>query len=165
MPAILALFLIVYFLMLRPVKKQFLTSLRELPALARSAKPAEITAGTTTVGGIEIELPPGSEQAKHATALKKKLTEKVKSEPAAASRLIQGWIREGRPVVNPAPNSLAGVRKAAVLLVLLGEEMASQIYRHLPQQDLERVTQAIAELEYIDPQTALACWRNITAWP
>lgn len=67
--------------------------------------------------------------------------------------------------MNPAPNSLAGVRKAAVLLVLLGEEMASQIYRHLPQQDLERVTQAIAELEYIDPQPRWRCWRSITASP
>jgi flagellar motor switch protein FliG len=58
--------------------------------------------------------------------------------------------------VNPAPNALSGVRKAAVLLVLLGEEMASQIYRHLPEQDLEQLTQAIAELEYIDPPTALS---------
>jgi len=58
--------------------------------------------------------------------------------------------------VSPNPNSLGGVRKAAVLLVLLGEEVASQIYRHLPEQDLEQLTQTIAELEYIDPPTALA---------
>jgi flagellar motor switch protein FliG len=50
---------------------------------------------------------------------------------------------------------LAGMRKAAVLLVLLGEEVASQIYRNLPQEDLERLTKEIAELEYIDPQTAM----------
>ena len=58
--------------------------------------------------------------------------------------------------MSPNPNSLGGVRKAAVLLVLLGEEVASQIYRHLPEQDLEQLTQTIAELEYIDPPTALA---------
>jgi len=57
--------------------------------------------------------------------------------------------------MNPAPNPLAGVRKAAVLLVLLGEESASEIYRNLAEQDLEQLTQAIAELEYIDPPTAL----------
>jgi flagellar motor switch protein FliG len=57
--------------------------------------------------------------------------------------------------VSAMSNSLSGVRKAAVLLVLLGEEMASQIYRHLPEHDLEQLTQAIAELEYIDPPTAL----------
>jgi len=57
--------------------------------------------------------------------------------------------------VNANPNSLAGTRKAAVLLVLLGEEVASQIYRNLPAQDLEQLTQTIADLEYIDPPTAL----------
>jgi flagellar motor switch protein FliG len=51
---------------------------------------------------------------------------------------------------------LAGMRKAAVLLVLLGEDVASQIYRNLPQQDLEQLTKEIAELDYVDPQTALA---------
>jgi flagellar motor switch protein FliG len=51
---------------------------------------------------------------------------------------------------------LGGTRKAAVLLVLLGEEVASQIYRNLPEEDLEQLTKEIAELDYIDPQTALA---------
>jgi flagellar motor switch protein FliG len=55
-----------------------------------------------------------------------------------------------------AANPTVGVRKAAVLLVLLGEESASQIYRHLPEQDLQRLTRSIAELDYIDPPTALA---------
>ncbi len=58
--------------------------------------------------------------------------------------------------MNPAQNPPGGVRKAAVLLVLLGEESASQIYRHLPEQDLELLTQGIAELDYIDPPTAPA---------
>jgi len=48
------------------------------------------------------------------------------------------------------------MRKAAVLLVLLGEDVASQIYRNLPQEDLEHLTKEIAELEYIDSPTALA---------
>jgi len=58
--------------------------------------------------------------------------------------------------VNPSVTMLAGMRKAAVLLVLLGEDVASQIYRNLPQQDLEQLTKEIAELDYVDPQTALA---------
>lgn len=53
-------------------------------------------------------------------------------------------------------NPLAGLRKAAILLVLLGEEIASQIYRNLAPTDLEQLTQAITELDYVDPQTALA---------
>jgi len=58
--------------------------------------------------------------------------------------------------VSPAENILAGVRKAAVLLVLLGEDVASQIYRNLPQEDLEHLTKEIADLEYIDSETAMA---------
>jgi len=48
------------------------------------------------------------------------------------------------------------MRKAAVLLVLLGEDTASQIYRNLPQEDLEQLTKEIAELDHIDAPTALA---------
>ncbi len=55
-------------------------------------------------------------------------------------------------VATPLP----GVKKAAILLVLLGEDAASRIYRNLPERDLEHLTQEIAELDYIDPQTALA---------
>jgi flagellar motor switch protein FliG len=47
------------------------------------------------------------------------------------------------------------MRKAAILLVLLGDDVASQIYRNLPEQELEDLTQEIAELKYIDPPTAL----------
>ena len=57
---ILALFLIVYFLMLRPVKKQVLTDLRELPGrMTRGTKEL----GATTVGG-EIEPAGGASQAR-----------------------------------------------------------------------------------------------------
>ena len=57
--------------------------------------------------------------------------------------------------MSPAETTIGGTRKAAVLLVLLGEDIASQIYRNLPQEDLEHLTREIAELEYIDSETAL----------
>jgi len=84
---ILALFFIVYFLMLRPVKKQLITAFRELPGRVAASNRAAATAAA------EIELPSSSEQSRHAAALKKQLADKVKSEPEAASRLVQGWIR------------------------------------------------------------------------
>lgn len=49
----------------------------------------------------------------------------------------------------------SGVHKAAILMVLLGEDTASNIYRHLAEQDLQSLTQEIAELEYIPPETAI----------
>lgn len=54
----------------------------------------------------------------------------------------------------PSPHGLNGIRKAAVLLVLLGEEAATSIYRHLSQTQVQRLTREIAELSRIDPETA-----------
>jgi flagellar motor switch protein FliG len=53
-----------------------------------------------------------------------------------------------------APNP--GLRKAAILLVLLGEEASSHIYRHLPEADVQRLTECIAELDHIKPETAVS---------
>jgi flagellar motor switch protein FliG len=55
---------------------------------------------------------------------------------------------------------LAGKRKAAILLVLLGDEVAATIYRHLPESELREVTQEIAELEYISPDMAARVLRE-----
>ncbi len=52
--------------------------------------------------------------------------------------------------------SIKGLRKAAILLVLLGEDVASEIYRNLPDKEVEELTSEIAELEYVDPTTAMA---------
>lgn len=48
-----------------------------------------------------------------------------------------------------------GLRKAAILMVLLGEEAASGIYRHLAPDEVEKITQEIAELQRITPESAL----------
>jgi len=55
-----------------------------------------------------------------------------------------------------SPISTTGLQKAAILLVLLGEEAASNIYRHLPEADVERLTRRIAELEHFKPDTAIS---------
>lgn len=49
----------------------------------------------------------------------------------------------------------AGVRKAAILLVILGDEAASQIYRHLPPAEIEKISQEIAVLKAVDADTTL----------
>ena len=41
-------------------------------------------------------------------------------------------------------------------MVLLGEEAASNIYRNLAESDVQRLTQRIAELEHVKPETALS---------
>jgi flagellar M-ring protein FliF len=85
-----ALFLVVYWLVLRPVKKQALTAFRELPGrVAKGLAPAAGSAagGPLGEGGVE-------EGGQRANQLKRLLTEKVKAEPETASRLVQSWVRQ-----------------------------------------------------------------------
>jgi flagellar motor switch protein FliG len=49
----------------------------------------------------------------------------------------------------------SGLQKAAVLMVTLGEDAASEIYRHLPHAEVERITGEIAGLNQVNPQTGL----------
>jgi len=58
--------------------------------------------------------------------------------------------------VAAAAAAAPGLRKAAVLLVILGEDAASQVYRHLPPVEIERITHEIAALSSVNAETALA---------
>ncbi len=91
---IFALFAIVYFLVLRPVKRQLVTAFRELPNQVARGRELKNPAAAAT--GVEIELPAATEQSQRATLLKRQLSEKINKEPAAASRLVQSWIREDK---------------------------------------------------------------------
>ncbi len=50
--------------------------------------------------------------------------------------------------------SLSGLEKAAILLVLLGEEAATAVYRNLSEEDLRTLTQQIASLQNVAPEVA-----------
>ena len=41
--------------------------------------------------------------------------------------------------------TLSGTRKAAILLVVLGDEAASAVYKNLPEEDLRILTEEITE--------------------
>ena len=86
-----ALFLVVYWLVLRPVKRQALTAFRELPGRI-SALAAPAAAGAA--GDLHLSEGAG-EGGKRTTQLKRMLTEKVKTEPESASRLVEGWVQNG----------------------------------------------------------------------
>ena len=58
-----------------------------------------------------------------------------------------------------------GLHKAAVLMVLLGEDAASEIYRHLPQGEVERITQEISALDHVNPEAGLAVLAQANANP
>ena len=50
--------------------------------------------------------------------------------------------------------SMSGMRKAAILLVVLGDEAASTVYKNLGEEDLRNITQEITELDMISPELA-----------
>ncbi len=52
-------------------------------------------------------------------------------------------------------STVPGMRKAAILLVLLGEEISSLIFRNLNEQELQQLTQEIADLGKVDPKQAV----------
>ena len=85
-----ALFLVTYWLVLRPLKKQALAAFRELPGRV-SAQLAPPAAGGAALGSAEGIVEDGG---KRASQLKRRLTEKVKAEPEAASRLVQSWVQQ-----------------------------------------------------------------------
>jgi len=87
-----ALFLVVYWLVLRPVKRQALAAFRELPGRAAGGLMPQAAGGAGTLGMGEVAgIEEGGKRASH---LKRLLAEKVKAEPDAASRLVQSWAQE-----------------------------------------------------------------------
>jgi flagellar M-ring protein FliF len=88
--AIILLFLLAYALLLNPLKKQLMTTFRELPA-ALTAKNQPVAVGDLPPGQDVNSLPAPQQRA---ITLKKQLLEKVTDEPQVASKLIQAWIHE-----------------------------------------------------------------------
>jgi flagellar M-ring protein FliF len=87
-----AVFGVVYLLFIRPVKRQFLSIMKQLP---KRPMPLPADAGNTIEGNNVLGAMPEAADAKRAQALKKQVLDKVVSQPVTASRLVQGWIGEG----------------------------------------------------------------------
>ncbi|MDR3674563.1 MAG: flagellar basal-body MS-ring/collar protein FliF [Acidobacteriota bacterium] len=105
--ALILLFLLIYMLVLRPIKRQIVTTFQELPKQLGVAKVARVALPGSPSGGAAVKSEDASAleasmsqlgdspmETKQAVMLKKNLLEKVKKEPAAASRLIQNWMRQ-----------------------------------------------------------------------
>jgi flagellar motor switch protein FliG len=63
--------------------------------------------------------------------------------------------------VSPADETrISGRRKAAILLVLLGDDVATNVYKHLPELELRVISQEITDLDYVSPETAAKVLRE-----
>jgi flagellar M-ring protein FliF len=105
-----ALFFMVYWLVLRPVKRQIVAALAlEQPQFAaRALEPGALGKGETPAPelkpkagedesvdeGVQDELGGIDAGVKRTVMLKRHLVEKIKGNPEAAGRLIQNWIRQ-----------------------------------------------------------------------
>ncbi len=52
------------------------------------------------------------------------------------------------------PEKLTGPRKAAIFLMLMGEEFTSQVYKFLEEEDIKRIGIEMAKIEYIPSEVA-----------
>lgn len=55
-----------------------------------------------------------------------------------------------------ATGKMSGVRKAAILLIALGEDLAKEILRALPEGDVQRLTEELADLRSVAPDMSAA---------
>lgn len=76
---IVALFLVAYFLVLRPVKKQVLTTMHQLGVQKEQV-------------AVKNQLAAGDDETR--VNIRKELTDRVRAEPEVATRLVQSWMRK-----------------------------------------------------------------------
>ncbi len=104
--ALIVLFLLVYALILRPIKKSVVTSFREIPERLAAAAPAAALGATAaeaaasapgtppSAAAVPPELTAGSPEAKQAAALREAIAQRAVREPQQIGRLIQDWVRQ-----------------------------------------------------------------------
>jgi flagellar M-ring protein FliF len=96
---LLALFILIYFLILRPVKKQVIRMLRQPSVFSDSADAlagakAAVLEAKRSHAALPGDNTDASPEVQRVVALKKQLVTKVNEDPASASRLIQNWLRK-----------------------------------------------------------------------
>jgi flagellar M-ring protein FliF len=89
--ALLLLFAVTYMMVLRPVQRQLIRSLNA-PAQKDSARLASKGAAASPALPESDEM---NQERPALTRLKDDIASRVKKEPVSASRLVQGWIRDG----------------------------------------------------------------------
>ena len=57
---------------------------------------------------------------------------------------------------------LTNQQKAAAVIVSLGVDKASKIYKYLSEDDIEQLTIAIAQLGYVSVEDTEKCWMTFT---
>jgi hypothetical protein len=166
---LLSLFLLTYLFVFRPIKKQLVKMLQTVPLELRPGAPrreelgAAAGAVTSLTSGASVSAAAALDAASVQVSqdeviskqLKQILVERVTKEPFCSQPFnteLDPPRRCGQ--MKTLQSSNTGLRKAAILLVLLGEEISSRVYAALPPVELQRLTQEIADLGYISKEVA-----------
>jgi flagellar motor switch protein FliG len=72
--------------------------------------------------------------------------------PAKKNEMLTQAESEKREALRRTTAQLKGVRKAAILLVAIGEDLAKEVLRVLPEPDVQRLTEELADLRNIQPE-------------
>jgi flagellar M-ring protein FliF len=100
--ALLLLFMLVYFLILNPVKRRVIAALESVevrissgraPAVTGEAESAALSSRFGNDQALLDETSRTNPQFTQALALKQQIVSKVKTDPESASRLVQDWVR------------------------------------------------------------------------
>ena len=67
----------------------------------------------------------------------------VSQDPKRVAQVVKTWVGES---MSEARSGRAGVDRAAILLLALGEQDAAQVLKHLGAKDVQRVGAAMAQL-------------------
>lgn len=95
--ALFALFLLVYLLVLNPVKKQVLNAFESAKPGLPAAASAAGSAGQEQLGGDQSFLGPGAATAapaQRALAMRQQIVSTVTADPEGAGQLVKGWLGE-----------------------------------------------------------------------
>jgi flagellar motor switch protein FliG len=60
------------------------------------------------------------------------------------------------------PEPMPGIRKAAIFLVLLGDEAAANLFRYLSEEEVQEISKEISRLGKIEPSRPTLCWTITT---
>src|SRR5471032_2544273 len=55
-------------------------------------------------------------------------------------------------MAQPAQSHMSGVRKAAIVVMALGEENSAKLFKHLQEDEIERIVREVATLGTIPPE-------------
>ena len=97
------------------------------------------------------------EKETEATVRRKQLEKMAKDKPEEFAKLLRSWIAERinrrlTGYVKEREKNLAGKQKAALLLISLGPEVSASVYKHLNEEEIERLTLEISGVKKVEPE-------------